>query len=214
MKGLFISGSGTDVGKTFIASHIIRALNSKCRVVAKKPIESDCLKTPQGLVPKDAILLNDACAQPQPIEKVCKFKFEACVSGEKASSDQGVRVALDDLVAASLSDSEQDFVIVEGAGGLYSPIAEQLLNVDLASALRLPVVIVVKDELGAINQALLSLRAAKEHSLDVAMLVLNQMSNNNLDNAQAIGRYTQTKVVVFNKGNQSDFVKMVLDLVK
>lgn len=214
MKGLFISGSGTDVGKTFIASHIIRALNSECRVVAKKPIESDCLKTPQGLAPKDAILLNDACAQPQPIEKVCKFKFEACVSGEKASSDQGVRVALDDLVAASLSDSEQDFVIVEGAGGLYSPIAEQLLNVDLASALRLPVVIVVKDELGAINQALLSLRAAKEHSLDVAMLVLNQMNNNSLDNAQAIGRYTQTKVVVFNKGNQSDFVKMVLDLVK
>ncbi len=214
MKGLFISGSGTDVGKTFIASHIIRALNSKCRVVAKKPIESDCLKTPQGLVPKDAILLNDACAQPQPIEKVCKFKFEACVSGEKASADQGARVALDDLVVASRSDSEQDFVIVEGAGGLYSPIAEQLLNVDLASALRLPVVIVVKDELGAINQALLSLRAAKEHSLDVAMLVLNQMNNNNLDNAQAIGRYTQTKVVVFNKDNQSDFVKMVLDLVK
>jgi len=214
MKGLFISGSGTDVGKTFIASHIIRTLNSECRVVVRKPIESDCIKTPQGLAPKDAILLNDACAQPQPIEKVCKFKFAACVSGEKASTDQGAKITLDDLVVASLSDRAQDFVIVEGAGGIYSPIAEQLLNVDLASALRLPVVIVVKDELGAINQALLSLRAAKANKLNVAMIILNQMSNNNLDNAQAIRRYTETEVVVFNKDNQGALVSAVLNLVK
>mgnify|MGYP006421519643 FL=1 len=214
MKGLFISGSGTDVGKTFIASYLIRVLNPECRVVARKPIESDCIKTPQGLVPKDATLLNNACALPQSIEKVCKFKFEACVSSEKASIGQGVKVTLDDLVTASLSDNIEDFVIVEGAGGLYSPIADQLLNIDLAVELALPVVIVVKDELGAINQALLSLRAAKEHNVDVAMLVLNQLNSNNLDNAEAIERYTGIDVVVFNKEKQNDFIVATLALVK
>jgi len=214
MKGLFISGSGTDVGKTFIASCLIQALNPKCRVVARKPIESDCIKTPQGLIPKDAVLLNDSCANPEPIEAVCTYRFEACVSGEKASTEQGVVVTLDGLVAASRPTNTADFVVVEGAGGLYSPIAVQLLNVDLAAALDLPVVIVVKDELGAINQALLSLHAAKEHNLNVIMLVLNQMSVNNLDNAQAIQAYTDAKVVVFHKDNQDEFVKTALMLVE
>ncbi len=214
MKGLFISGSGTDVGKTFIAKHLIHALNSKYRVVVKKPIESDCIKTPQGLVPKDATLLNNACTYPQPIEQVCQFRFEACVSGEKASTDQGIKITLDDLVTVSRSDSAQDFVIVEGAGGIYSPIAQHSLNIDLAAALALPVVIVVKDELGAINQALLSLRAAKAHNLNVVMLVLNQYKANNLENAKAIQRYTETEVVVFNKDDQSGFAKTALNLVK
>lgn len=214
MKGLFVSGSGTDVGKTFVGAHIIKALNAKHNVVARKPIESDCLKTADGLTPKDSKLLNDACLNPEPIETVCRFQFEACVSGEKASAEQGRVITLNDLVDASQPVRASDFVVIEGAGGLYSPIAEQLLNADLASALGLPVVIVVKDELGAINQALLSLRAAKEHNFDVAMLVLNQMNDNDLDNAQAIRRYTEAKVVVFNKDNQGDFAKVVLDLVK
>ena len=214
MKGLFISGSGTDVGKTFIASHLIRALNSNHRVVARKPIESDCIKTPQGLTPKDAVLLNDACTNSEPVEAVCTYRFEACMSGEKASTDQGVEVTLDDLIVASRPANTADFVVVEGAGGLYSPIAARLLNVDLAVALDLPVVIVIKDELGAINQALLSLHAAKAYNLNVIMLVLNQMSVNNLDNAQAIQAYTNTKVVVFHKDNQDEFVKTVLALVE
>jgi len=214
MKGLFISGSGTDVGKTFIASHLIRALNFNHRVVARKPIESDCIKTLKGLTPKDAVLLNDACTNPEPIEVVCTYRFEACASGEKASTDQGIEVTLDDLVAASHPANIADFVVVEGAGGLYSPISAQLLNIDLAAALALPMVIVVKDELGAINQALLSLRAAKAHKLNVIMLVLNQMSANNLDNAQAIQTYTDTQVVVFHKENKDEFAKTALALVE
>ena len=214
MKGLFISGSGTDVGKTFIATHLIRALNPKYRVVAKKPIESDCTKTQQGLVPKDAVLLNDACTNPNPVESVCAYRFEACASGEKASTDQGIEVTLSDLVSASRPINVSDFVVVEGAGGLYSPIAAQLLNVDLAIALGLPVVIVVKDELGAINQALLSLRVAKSHNLNVIMLVLNQISTNNLNNAQAIQAYTDVRVVVFNKDNEDGFAKTILELVE
>ncbi|MDC9714571.1 MAG: dethiobiotin synthase [Gammaproteobacteria bacterium] len=213
MKGLFISGSGTDVGKTFIASYIIQALNSKYCVVARKPIESDCIKTTNGLMPKDAMLLNKACANPESIDMVCRFKFEGCVSGEKASLDKGVSVNLQNLVSAVQPTSSDDFVVIEGAGGLYSPIAQQALNSDFALALGLPVVIVVKDELGAINQALLSIGAAKKHKLNVVMLVLNQIRPNDLNNAKALSAYTDVAIVSFNESELSDFNARVLALI-
>jgi dethiobiotin synthetase len=76
------------------------------------------------------------------------------VSGEKASAEQGIVVELQDLVDAVQPINDDDFVVIEGAGGLYSPIAQQALNSDFALAIKLPVVIVVKDELGAIGLAL------------------------------------------------------------
>lgn len=213
MKGLFISGSSTNVGKTFIASYIIRALREKYTVVARKPIESDCIKVGDRLVPKDAVLLNDVCTNLEPIDTVCQFKFEACVSGEKASAEQGISVSLQDLVRAVQPINNDDFVVIEGAGGFYSPIAQQALNSDFASALGLPVVIVVKDELGAINQALLSIGAAKQHKLNVVLLVLNQITANNLDNAQALSAYTEVEVVVFNQNRLGDFNAKVVALI-
>jgi dethiobiotin synthetase len=213
MKGLFISGSGTDVGKTFVASYIIQALNTKYRVVARKPIESDCIKTSEGLLPKDAVSLNDVCTNPESIDVVCQFKFEACVSGEKASIEQGLSITLEDLVKAVQPSSSDYFVVIEGAGGLYSPIAQQVLNSDFAVAINLPIVIVVKDELGAINQALLSIEAAKKHKLNIAMLVLNQITPNNLDNAKALSAYVDVDVMVFNKDKLGDFNTKVLTLI-
>ncbi|CAC9609508.1 Dethiobiotin synthase BioD (EC 6.3.3.3) [uncultured Gammaproteobacteria bacterium] len=213
MKGLFISGSGTNVGKTWIASYIIQALSVKYTVVARKPIESDCIKTADGLMPKDAVLLNNLCANPEPIHTVCKFRFESCVSGEKASAQQGIVVELQDLVDAVQPINDDDFVVIEGAGGLYSPIAQQALNSDFALALKLPVVIVVKDELGAINQALLSINAAKKHKLNIIMLVLNQITSNNLDNEEALSAYTDVEVVTFNKEKIDDFNAKVINLI-
>lgn len=213
MKGLFISGSGTDVGKTWIAIHLIHALSEKYSVVARKPMESDCIKGDNGLVPKDATLLNKACKNPEPIDVVCRFKFAACVSGEKASVGQGVSVNLSDLVQAAQPSNDKDFVMVEGAGGFYSPIARQTLNSDFAWALGLPIVIVVKDELGAINQALLSIEAVKKHKLDIAMLILNQINPNNLDNAKALSAYTEVEVVVFNKDRLDDFNAKIRALI-
>ncbi|SMN13153.1 Dethiobiotin synthetase [Bathymodiolus heckerae thiotrophic gill symbiont] len=213
MKGLFISGSGTDVGKTFVARCIILALNEKYRVVARKPIESDCIKVANGLMPKDAVLLNNACVNPEPIDSVCRFKFEDCVSGEKASLDKGVDVNLQNLIGAVQPANSDDFMIIEGAGGLYSPIAEQVLNSDFALALGLPIVIVVKDELGAINQALLSIDAAKTHKLNVVMLVLNRIIPNDLNNAQALNAYTDVAIVTFSEDKLNDFNAKVLALI-
>ncbi len=212
MRGLFISGSNTNVGKTFIASYIIQALNTKYHVAVRKPIESNCTKINNGLLPKDAILLSSVCKTPEPIDVVCRFKLEACASGEKASAKQGLDITLQDLIDASQPNNSDDFMVIEGSGGLYSPIAKQSLNIDFAVAIGLPVVIVVKDELGAVNQALLSVEAAKKHQLKIAMLVLNQINPNHLENDKALNAYTEATVVVFNKNNMMDFSAKILAL--
>lgn len=212
MKGIFISGSGTNVGKTLIASYVIRALNAKYSVVARKPIESGCLKTHNRLVPRDAEFLNSACINPDPMDRVCKFRFEACVNGEKASLEQNNVVDLQDLITAVQPMCSDDFVVIEGAGGFCSPIAKQTLNSDFASALGLPIMIVVKDELGAINQALLTINAAKQHNLEI-VLILNQIIPNNLDNAAAIRAYTDATVLIFNKDKLDNFNAKIQKLI-
>lgn len=212
MQGLFITGNSTDVGKTHIGEQIIKLLNPYFRVSARKPVESDCIKTESGLIAKDATRLNEACTNPEPNERVCRYRYEACVSGEKASSDLGQILSLQDLVAACQAD-DANFVVVEGAGGFYSPIAKGLLNSDLSEALSLPVVLVIKDELGAVNQALMSLQAIQRHKLNVLAVVLNQISPNNLDNASAICAYTQAPVVMFKQGDKN-FDKQILALIQ
>lgn len=213
MKGLFISGAGTNVGKTFIACQLIKALNGKYNIIARKPIESDCASSTKGLIPKDAVALNNACKNQQALDRVCPYRFEACVNGEKASTDTDTWVSLSQLSAACQAKND-DFVVVEGAGGLYSPIAKQALNSDLAAALDLPLVLVIKDELGAINQALLCLQAAKKQQLTVVMLVLNQITPNSLENAKTIERYTKTTVFEFSKNTATKFAQQVVSLIK
>lgn len=208
--GLFISGSGTDVGKTYIACHIIKILSAKFKVVARKPLESDCTPSVTGLIPKDATLLNNACQTPEALDAVCPFRFAARASGEKASADATVVLSLTQLSAACQTT---DFVVIEGAGGLYSPIAKQVLNSDLVAILSHPLVLVVKDELGAVNQALLCLSAAEKQKLTVAMLVLNQITPNTLENAKTIKQYTQVPVVVFSTDNLTQFTQKIIDLV-
>ncbi|QKQ24590.1 dethiobiotin synthase [Candidatus Ruthia endofausta] len=206
MKGLFISGSDTNVGKTFIAQHLIRLLSSTLKVSVRKPVESDCENQNGQLIPKDALLLSKACNINEPIDKVCRYKFEACSSAQMASQALGLKLTLDDLVDACMVD---EFVVVEGAGGLLSPIAIQALNSDLIQVLDMPVVLVVKDELGAVNQALLSINAAQRYGLNISMLVLNQIQPNLLKNAQEIAQYTDININVFNQDDLAAFESQV-----
>ncbi len=202
MKGLFISGSGTDVGKTFIAQHLVKLLSKTRRVAVRKPVESDCLIVDGFLKTKDARQLLNASNVEEDIDIVCPYKFHQCSSAESASKAQGVSLSLEQLIEACVSDT---FVVVEGAGGLLSPLAEEALNIDLVKSLSLPLIIVVKDELGAINQALLTIKVARQYQLEIVCVVLNQFEPNTLNNASAISYYGQCKVVVYNGSLKTQF---------
>ena len=213
MKGVFVTGSNTGVGKTTVAIEIVRHISKTIDVNVRKPVETNCEIREQVFIPKDAIALSAACQLQEPLNKVCPYCFEAEASAEIASADSGEKLTLKELVLACKCDVDKSFVLVEGAGGLYSPIAEAALNVDLAIELQLPLLIVIRDELGAISQALLTLEAAKKNNLAVACIVLNVVRRNNLSNKEALTAYTKTPVISFSQGGLEAFCSKIEKLV-
>ena len=213
MEGVFVTGSNTGVGKTTIAIEIVRHISQTRDVKVRKPVETNCVLSGQNYMPKDAIALSAACQQQEALEKVCPYCFEIEASAEMASTESGKKLTLESLALACKCDIDESFVVVEGAGGLYSPIAEAALNVDLATELQLPLLIVIRDELGAISQALLTLEAAKNNNLIVACVILNVVENNNLSNKEAIAAYTETPVVSFSQGGLDAFYSEIEKLV-
>ena len=213
MKGVFVTGSNTGVGKTTVAVEIVRHISKTRPIKVRKPVETNCKLSEQNYIPKDAIALSAACQQQEPLNKVCPYCFEIEASAELASVDSGEKLILEDLVLACKHDVGESFVLVEGAGGLYSPIAEAALNVDLAIVLQLPLLIVIRDELGAISQALLTLEAAKKNRLIVACVVLNAVKSNNLSNKDALTAYTETPIVSFSEAGLEAFCSEIERLV-
>ena len=213
MKGVFVTGSNTGVGKTTVAIEIVRHMSLRREVKVRKPVETNCEFNGQNYTPKDAVALSAACQQQESLERVCPYCFEIEASAEMASAESGRKLTLEDLVVACKRETDESFVVVEGAGGLYSPIAEASLNVDLAIKLQLPLIVVIRDELGAISQTLLTLEAAKNNNLTVACVVLNVVESNNLSNKEALLAYTETPVISFSNSGKDVFCSEVEKLV-
>ena len=213
MNGVFITGSNTNVGKTIVGTEIIKFLSKTRSIKARKPVETNCQIVDGKYLPRDAIALNNACFNQESLNKVCPFCFELEASPEDASLDIGEPISLDQLSDACHTDVEGSFIIIEGAGGLYSPIADGALNSDLAFLLKVPIIIVIRDELGAISQALMSIDAAKKNNLEVSCVILNEIIPNNLSNKKSLIKYTEVPVVSFSKKKLEDFYSNIEGLL-
>ena len=213
MNGVFITGSNTEVGKTTVAIEIVKHLSKVREVKVRKPVETNCDLVDGSYIPKDAIALKEACNTNEPINIVCSNCFILEASPEEASASAGKTLSLDDLVHACNNQVEDSFVLIEGAGGIYSPIAEKSLNSDLAVCLQLPVIIVVRDELGAVSQGLLAIEAAKKNNLKIVCLVLNEIHTNTLSNKEALAGYTNVPILSFSKDNLEFFNSEIERLV-
>jgi dethiobiotin synthetase len=176
-KGLFITGTGTGVGKTYVAALIARALrDAGIRVGVYKPVASGCQLRSGSLVSPDAVFLWEAAGRPGSLERVCPQMFLAPLAPHLAAPAEGRRVD-----SALLRDGidfwrkTSDLVLVEGAGGLMSPMSDDDYNADLAAAFGLPLVVVSANELGTINATLQTLITANTYcdGLPVAGIVLN-----------------------------------------
>jgi len=206
MHGIFITGTDTNVGKTWFSVRLIRALRQHgLRIIPRKPVESGWL--PAQLEQTDAYRLADAAAMLTELQHVCPYHFQAALSPPRAAQLERQQLSIQQLKKACLANinknkNDNDFLIIEGAGGFYSPLAHDGLNADLASALQLPIVLVVDDKLGCINHTLLSLAAIKQHHLNAVCIFLNQRQtkNNshyvdiNMDNANDLRELTDVPV--------------------
>lgn len=183
MNGFFITGSDTDVGKTYVSVQIISELVKRgINVIPRKPVESGCELVDGKLYPADADKLLKASQSAQTLEDVCPYRFAPAISPQLAARHANTPIQLQQLVEACTNNiQDNDFLIVEGAGGFYSPICEAALNADLAKKLNLPVILVVDDRLGSVNQALLTLSAITASNIKPRTIILNRVSNEPLD---------------------------------
>ena len=187
MQGVFITGTNTDVGKTFIGVAIATALTQRnITVIPRKPIESGCTRNDEELIPQDAAALRQAASYQGSLSEVCPYRFEPPISPVRAARLAEKILTTEQLANICMNGSEQGFLLVEGAGGFYSPLTENGLNADLAVALQLPVLLVADDKLGVISQVLLNVEAIKMRGLPLVGVVLNQLDddhNEHMDNA-------------------------------
>ena len=187
MQGVFITGTNTDVGKTYLGVLLAKTLREKnINVIPRKPIESGCKKIDNELIPADALALKQAAGYEGDLSDVCAYRCEPAISPVRAAHLANKILTTNQLLNICLNGSENGFTLVEGAGGFYSPLTEDGLNADLATALQLPVILVADDTLGCINQVLLTVEAIKTRGLKLIAVVLNNIHNNRdeqMDNA-------------------------------
>ena len=203
-SGVFITGTDTGIGKTVIACHLIQALEeSGWKVAVRKPVESGCSVGEHGLIAEDATRLAAASASTPSIEQVCHYRYKAETSPERAAMLAGTTHTIAQL--ATCCHCEEQFVVVEGAGGLLSPIAADGLNVDLISALGFPAIVISPDRLGCINHILLTLEALAVRQLKTIAVVLNRMhpqaGESELDNASELSAWTNVPIIQVHKDN-------------
>ena len=171
MNGLFITGTDTEVGKTRFSCAVIRTLREKIeRVAAYKPVASGG----EDEKASDAYLLWEATGRLGSMKMVCPQSFVAPLAPPLAAALENREVDRELLEKGARDWRGQcDFLVVEGAGGLLSPLTFESTNADLAKQIGWPIVIVVADRLGAVNQSLLAFEAASSRNLVIAAIVLN-----------------------------------------
>ena len=178
MGGLFITGTNTGVGKTYVGAMIAQALlKSGQRVGVYKPVESGCRREEDSLFAADANLLWHAAGQPGTLQNVCPQCFEAALAPPLAAAQEG-KTVVHHLLRSGFEywRERSDIVLVEGAGGLMSPLSDSDYNIGIAKDLGLPLVVVAANELGTINATLQTLITARSLApeLSIAGVVLNQ----------------------------------------
>jgi dethiobiotin synthetase len=178
VRGLFITGTDTGVGKTYVAALIARALVASGRCVGVyKPAASGCTRGANGrLVSDDAVALWEAAGRPGDLEHVCPQRFLAPLAPHLAARAEGKTLDAD-LLRTGLDywKERSDIVLVEGAGGLMSPMGEREYVADLARDFGYALIVVTRNVLGTINATLQTLFAASHYrgGLPVAGVVLN-----------------------------------------
>lgn len=172
MRGLFVTGTDTGVGKTVLAAAVAAALRARGeRVAAFKPILTGLDEPPDRDWPRDHELLA-AAAGTSP-EVVAPHRFGPPVSPHLAAALAGERLELAGLErAARAAAAGADLLVAEGVGGLLVPLTAEHSVRDLAVALGLPVLIAARPGLGTINHTLLTLEAARTAGLEVLAVVL------------------------------------------
>ena len=205
IRGLFITGTDTGVGKTVVAAGLLRRLRAEgLDAVPMKPVQTGGTPGPAGLHAPDLETCLRAAhlrADAEEYARMCPYLYEPACSPHLAGRLAGSAPDVGGIVeAAEALAARHDALIVEGAGGVLVPINERDTMLDVMKALALPVVLVARGGLGTINHTLLSVRAVREAHLRLLGVVVIDAAAGERDfvrgdNPAAIEQFGEVKVL-------------------
>ena len=197
MRGLFVTGTDTGVGKTEVAAALVAGWRARgLDVGAMKPAQSGVEDGERT----DADRLREAAGGADPMALVCPYSLRAPLAPAVAARLEGVEISLDHVIACARElAARHRALVVEGAGGLLVPLTESHTYADLAVALGLPVLVVARAGLGTVNHCALTVEALRARGLGVAGVVLNRAAPggdpSEPHNAAEIERLTGARVL-------------------
>lgn len=175
MKRWFITGTDTEIGKTYVASALIRWLVGQGhRVAGMKPIASGCERSAEGLRNDDALSLMAAANMDIPYETVNPFAFEPAIAPHIAAAETGQSIDIE-TISKVAKTIEADYLVIEGVGGWCVPLGGGHLLAELARATADEVIIVVGMRLGCINHALLTASQVKRDGMQLKGWIANHV---------------------------------------
>lgn len=176
-KKFWIVGTGTEVGKTIISALFVTGLNASYW----KPVQSGLLEGTDTETIKLLCELNDERVIPE------VYRFTQPLSPHLSAKIDGKNIDMANFFMPDPTLLPNDSLVVEAAGGLYVPLNNNHLMIDLVQQLKMPAVLVCRSELGTINHSLLSIEALRNRNITIAGFLTNGLKNT--DNSEAISSY-------------------------
>lgn len=208
MKGVFITGTDTGVGKTFIAGLIVRALQEYgIDIGVMKPVETGCRIVNKKSVPHDALFLKKIAQTDDHLDLINPYRFKEPLAPSAAARKEDRQIKLRKIETCFKKLLvRHNFMVVEGAGGLLAPLNNKETMGDLIKLLRLPVIIVAASRLGAINHTLLTVKCLNQLKIKTLGIIFNKPTsdkNGLFMNASEVKRFTDVPVIC-----EVPFIKM------
>lgn len=215
-KAIFITATGTDLGKTYISALIVkklRKLGYNCGYF--KPALSGAEIINGKLIPGDCkFVIDTAGINVNPLDCV-SFVYKTAVSPHLASQIENMPIKLEKIKKDfDRIKSQYDYIVVEGAGGIVCPFNlgdEKLMLPDVIKELGLDILVVTSGELGTINSTVLTTEYAKNQGINVKGIIINNYNENDFmqkDNKIQVENLTGTKVVATVQKNEKDITDL------
>ncbi|HVY34081.1 MAG TPA: dethiobiotin synthase [Caulobacteraceae bacterium] len=208
MAAFFVTGSGTDIGKTFVCAGLAAYWrDAGLKPAVFKPVVTGFdLEAPEGSDPAMLLAALGLPTDRAALQAIAPFRFRAPLSPDQAAALEGRSLGLEDVAKACRAaiQAADGPILVEGAGGVMSPLNGRATMLDLAAAIAVPVLFVADSRLGSISHALTGLAALKARALPVAVLLVNESPSGSVGTAPTMssiaGHFDEAPILAVPRG--------------
>jgi dethiobiotin synthetase len=216
MKTIFIAGTDTNVGKTYVTSLLLKQFNAKgYKTFGMKPIASGCEDDAGHLKNEDALILQQSASLFRPYESVNSISLKDPIAPHLAAFNMGRHLSKNEVtskISASLQ-IEADINLIEGVGGWAVPLNEQELFSEVVCDLQIPVIVVVGMKLGCLNHAILTYHHMSQMNVPLIGWIANCIDADMLainDNIVTLKRWLRMPCIdIVGHGSQEIDIKII-----